>query len=306
MLCVMPNIVPVFIARIATLNHFADLFSFLLSSFPPFFPSQSQDLNRNALLPEGRAEVLARDPNVAGYFDFSDFLNPARPPSLVDAYLRIPAGAAYNIAAYGMLHLKRALVAAQYSFQAGIFYGGTELQSSHALLWAFLERFQNVKPGGRVTWVDVHTGLGSSGKDTLMVAGPAGFAEVLKWFPGADHVHCDHDDQQTDVGAGYDLTRGLIEELFKHRFTGTTGSDGGQHAHQLHFTQEFGTVPGFLVVRAMLLENQAFHHAPAQHGYWSEFSRDAFYVRTSAWKAAVLARGVAVAEQAIQRSAAHA
>ena len=83
------------------------------------------------------------------------------------------------------------------------------------LLWAFMERFEQRGPGGRVTWIDVHTGLGGSGKDTLMVGGPAEVAEVEKCFPGADEVQGDGSGD-SDVGAGYELTRGLCEELFRY------------------------------------------------------------------------------------------
>ena len=98
-----------------------------------------------------------------------------------------------------------------------------------------------------------------------------------------------------DVGSGYELTRGTSQELMKTRFV----AEGSQ---MLHLTQEFGTQPNALVARAMVLENQAFHFAPEMQPYWSSFTRDAFYVRTEAWKKNVILRGVRVAEQAIVRS----
>lgn len=256
------------------------------------FNEHNVDLNRNALPEAAWAEMLARDPNVAGYFNFLSLLNPGHAPTLVDAYVRFPVLVAYHIMIHGMLSMKRALVAAQYSLPTGIFYGGSELEPSYKLLWEFLERFKELAEGGRATWIDVHTGLGRSGEDTLLIEDPTALFSVKKLFPGAPKVQAVGG--EGDVGAGYDLTRGFCEELFKHRFS---------HSADLQFvTQEFGTLPGFLVARAMVLENQAFHYAPEQHAQWAAYTRDAFYVRSSKWKALVLERGLTVAEQAIRRS----
>jgi hypothetical protein len=249
------------------------------------------DLNRNALLP-GRAweEVLARDPNVAGYFDFTAFINPQRAPSLFDAYVRIPVVMAYHVLRFGMLHMKRALVAAQYTDPTGLFYGGAELEPSWRLLWDFLERFDGGSYKG-VTWVDVHTGLGRSGGDTLLTS--AGWEEMERRYPGAGAVQ-DESAGEGDVGGGYELTRGFCRELMQHRFA--------PEARLQHFSQEFGTLPGVLVARAMVLENQAWNYAQREQAYWASFTRDAFYVRTPAWKESIVRRGVLVAEQAMARA----
>ena len=70
---------------------------------------------------------------------------------------------------------------------AGIFYGGSELEPSHKLLWGFLHsHFGDVV--GTVTWVDVHTGLGASGNDVLLVEAAGKMAEVQKYFTGAHSI----------------------------------------------------------------------------------------------------------------------
>jgi len=58
------------------------------------------------------------------------------------------------------------------------------------------------------------------------------------------------------------------------------------------------------VGRALVLENAAFQHAPDAQPFWSTFTRDAFYVRTGAWKQSVVQRGLAVLAQAEAHSAA--
>lgn len=94
------------------------------------------DLNRNALFDE-RAwrEVLERDPNVAGYADVRDLVNPPHAPSGVAlAVARI----AVTVARHGMAKLKAAIVTGTYTCASCLFYGGRSLQRSHALLAQFL------------------------------------------------------------------------------------------------------------------------------------------------------------------------
>jgi hypothetical protein len=52
----------------------------------------------------------------------------------------------------------------------------------------------------------------------------------------------------------------------------------------------------------MVLENQAWNYAQREQAYWASFTRDAFYVRTPAWKESIVRRGVLVAEQAMARA----
>ena len=270
------------------------------------------DLNRNALHEDlGEwAAARARDPNVAGYDDFSGALfNPPRAPTAFDAYARVWWQSAYHVLRFGFNHMKRAMVAAQYHRPAGIFYGGTELERSHVLLRDFVTQRlgHDFGPGadservGTVTWIDVHTGLGPPGVDTLLTKLSAGVdsnAEARKWFGNGAQVQDTGSPTSAgegDVGAGYELTIGFAGAFYPRFFHAD--------ARTLFVTQEFGTVPGVLVARAMILENGAFNHAPAQQPAWSAFTRDAFYVRTTAWRRSVLERGLALLHQAIARSA---
>ena len=45
-----------------------------------------------------------------------------------------------------------------------------------------------------------------------------------------------------------------------------------------------------------------FRYAPYDQPAWSALTRDAFYVRTEAWRKAVLGRGLTLLHQAIARS----
>jgi len=118
-------------------------------------------------------------------------------------------------------------------------------------------------------------------------------SEAHKYFPGAFAVN-DIAAGRGDVAAGYEQTIGNTGKYYTRMF---------EHARKPFLvTQEFGTLPGVFVARAMILENQAFVYAPQEQPAWSTFSRDAFYVRTREWRKAVLGRGLTLLHQAIARS----
>ena len=84
------------------------------------------------------------------------------------------------------------------------------------------------------------------------------------------------------------------------------GTDGyiplmrGGWARALHVTQEFGTVPGLLVARALAIESAEWRHRPPdERGFGARTARDAFYVRRATWQRGIRHRGMAVAEQAL-------
>ena len=261
------------------------------------FNEENVDLNRNGLHEDEWPDALQRDPNLAGYADFDSVLfNPPHAPTWVDAYVRVWLQAGLNIARHGFVHMKRAIVAAQYHKPDGIYFGGTRLQKSHRVLRDFIR--EQIREKGTVTIVDVHTGLGPSGRDTLMPEVRAGsnldiLSEADKYFPGAFAVN-DIAAGRGDVAAGYEQTIGNTGKYYTRMF---------EHARKPFLvTQEFGTLPGVFVARAMILENQAFVYAPQEQPAWSTFSRDAFYVRTREWRKAVLGRGLTLLHQAIARS----
>lgn len=263
----------------------------------PRFNEENVDLNRNALHDDEWPAALARDFNLAGYADFDEgVFNPPRAPTWFDANVRCWLTSAFYIARHGFVTMKRAIVAAQYRKPSGVYYGGQALQPSHRVLRDFIR--EHVAGGGGgggvLTLIDVHTGLGPSGEDTLMPKGDAGFlaAEMPKHFPGAPVE--DSSPGGGDVAAGYELTIGGAPEYYVQLFD--------RAVRPLGMTQEFGTVPGVFVARAMILENQAFVYAPHEQPAWSELTRDAFYVRTEPWRKSVLGRGLTLLHQSIARS----
>ena len=164
-----------------------------------------------------------------------------------------------------------------------VYYGGQELEPSHRLLRDFLvDHFVDPNSRGTVTWIDVHTGPGPSGVDTLLPKTMDGddpkmaVKETKKWFPG---IAVD-DAGDSSVGAGYDMTVGFSGSFYTRLFH--------KDRRALFITQEFGTLPGLFVARAMILENQAFVYAPHLQPEWSQYTKDAFYVQKPAWRRSVL------------------
>ena len=78
---------------------------------------------------------------------------------------------AYAALIYGVPFLKRALVSGNYYKRKGLGYGGHQLTKSAASLSAFLNSNGAFKTTKELILLDVHTGLGPSGVDTLSVHG---------------------------------------------------------------------------------------------------------------------------------------
>eukprot|EP01064_Diplonema_japonicum_P030360 TRINITY_DN5157_c1_g4_i1.p1 TRINITY_DN5157_c1_g4~~TRINITY_DN5157_c1_g4_i1.p1 ORF type:complete len:423 (+),score=95.76 TRINITY_DN5157_c1_g4_i1:60-1271(+) len=255
------------------------------------------DLNRNGLYDLADFERLkARDFNVVGYGDFDHLFNPPHAPSLADPFriLAIAAKALYN---HGLEGLKLSLVAAQYQKPTGIFFGGTELQASYKILRSYLEGKNLHKATGKVTQIDVHTGLGPEGVDTLLVDDGEIAKKVRERFPVSPVTDpltkveaLDGSEKNSQAAGGYELTEGFTSHALRKIFTS---------ASEKHFiTQEFGTVHGLFVARALILENMAYHFDPEFQPYWAEYTRDAFYVRKPEWKSSIVRRGVELMRQA--------
>lgn len=253
------------------------------------------DLNRNALTAEGWAEVKSRPANIAGYEDFKGLLTAESAPSWCFVHIGLWIHSLYLSARYGQRHLKRATVTATYQHPQGIFYGGDTLQPSHVLLSKFLrDNFGDV-PGGEVTWIDVHTGLGPKGVDVLLCAG-TDKDTITTQFSNVD-VQCSGDTSLSDdsQAAGYELVRGSVVSFYGTMFDETKG-------RALIATQEFGTLPPEMMARNMVIENRGYHFDYANHEHWRNYTRDAFYCREPVWKASVLSRGKTVFHELLSLS----
>jgi Protein of unknown function (DUF2817) len=252
------------------------------------FNENNVDLNRNGI--HDFSQVSQRDPNLVGYVDLDAIFNPTRPFRLGFFAEAIPA-----ILKHGLTKLKKAMVTGQYHKSTGIFYGGmTRMEASNQKLYDFCQGFLNTHRSsghGKTTWINVHTGLGKSGIDTILVgsemAAIQGAVETVarvfhdSLVPGVTGGH--------DVQDGYDMMIGATEQLMRPLFPSPD---------DWIITQEFGTVPSVFVARAIILENMRYNHLGDTT---SDILRSAFYPRTLKWRRSILTRGVRIVQQAMER-----
>ena len=243
------------------------------------FNHNNVDLNRNWHSKDRWPSILSRDPNVAGYMLVDHALNPRQPPSLSMMFMWA-VEVVRLLLQHGFLPLKTALVTGQFHDPTGLYYGGPEEQINIKIAKEILAPFRNYT---NVVSVDVHTGLGPSGVDTLMLNTPKSYEQTISAFGDSRQIDCAACGTAGSTGAGYQFLVGdmLLEDLFVN---GTL----------LEATEEFGTVAGLRVVFAVVMENAAYHTVrnSVVHQKAGRWLRNVFYVPTLTWKSSVLERGV--------------
>uniref|UniRef100_K3WB87 Peptidase M14 carboxypeptidase A domain-containing protein n=1 Tax=Globisporangium ultimum (strain ATCC 200006 / CBS 805.95 / DAOM BR144) TaxID=431595 RepID=K3WB87_GLOUD len=256
------------------------------------FNEHNVDLNRNWLTPEQFEELAKNDPNKYGYMDVDDVLNPTSISGVTNSFWM---KAVYYLSTKGFASIKRALVSGTYHFPKSLYFGGNELQPSLALLEQFLKQHVDLEKIHAFGMIDVHTGLGSSGFDTLLVGAGAEMGTVHSVFGGYEksvNNVTPLSSDGNDVSEGYDTTVGFTLDGIASLLPAQSKK------RNVLLAQEFGTVPGVFIVKATVEENFAYQHTPSRRLPYAEKLRDVFYLhRSASWKASVIARGVAVYDQ---------
>lgn len=286
------------------------------------------DLNRN-FIPTQDWEIISKKKNDA-YAELNDFINPKEEPFSWDFqfYTSVPFYAGY----YGMEMLKQVLAGGQYIYPKGIFYGGNNCEQAVQNILIFLAK--NFSRCEHYLHIDVHTGLGPQGEDTLLCTStsdgtPSTSEEFLQNFPEATK-------QFTDKGIAYNFYGGMktglmclfmnvamvepgkindflfIEESKEDRDLrrSTTKSFNG-------IAQEFGTYNGVQVVHALRTENYYFNYknivpssSPVSSSttaekishdpHWSSTNiLNSFWIKNSEWEHKVISRGKTVFQQSL-------
>lgn len=275
------------------------------------------DLNRNYLHKELLAEALAREPNHAGYVSANFFINPTSMPSqfllVNDVYGYLTAAGA--LLRFGLEGVKKALLGGNYFDPKGQGYGGTK-QSASVHNMIKLLREVDVSQAEKVSLVDLHTGLGPSGTDTLAILQPGEKKEGMdkfneyvesvfpeerdpaepRWWSGRKALKSDSRSAGNPM-SGYDLTIGTVDNYCNH-YLAPHLADGND---LVCVTQEFGTVPVVQVGMASRDENFAWHYGTAaQQRLYGERLKHVFFVQERAWMRSVVHRGLSVFKQAFQ------
>jgi len=286
------------------------------------------DINRNILDLKHFEFVKSRNPNYAKYVDMDETMNPTWFPfhNVIVTKVCMLFMTIKSIILYGMLSIKTAMVAGNYHKATGFGFGGFEASTSALNLFKVtLDVLDIPNQASELVLIDVHTGLGESGVDTLLMEADDSNDDYLEAiFPIEYHTNQNATNKRFVLGGlkeralrssnalhntptptkkspllagGYELTIGT-----------TTHFCEGALAPRLHgpnkicVTQEFGTVGAITVGQVLIAENYAHHYGNAEEkAYFLSQLKDCFYVQTDEWKKRVLHRGEAVFYQALKK-----
>ena len=234
------------------------------------------DLNRNFLAPDEAYSGSSPE-----YQRLDPLLNPQEPAGPQDFML---LRTAWQIMRHGYNTLKTAVVGGQYDYPQGLFFGGSELQTSPRVL---LRELPPLLDGAEhIVHIDFHTGLGKSGTYALLVDTDAGSADHIRLREAyGDRVQ----PWDADHGVAYKIRGGLPEAMV--RLFGSRTEV---------ITCEFGTLPALKVLRALRTENQATHWGGDQDGARASLLA-AFRPPSASWESDIIMGGRRVVDQAIEQ-----
>lgn len=179
---------------------------------------------------------------------------------------------------HGMPAFQEAVSGGQYTRPTGLFYGGTGESWSNTTFRRIIE--DHLAPTvKKLALFDFHTGLGPAGYGEPIYVGQPddGFERVKKWY-GPEVTSTD---KGTSASA---MVTGALPDAFHSMASGLQVT---------HLSLEYGTRP-ILEVLTALRADHWLHAVPDRQTPLREQierqMRDAFYVDTPAWKAAVYGR----------------
>ncbi len=239
------------------------------------FNENNVDLNRNFLK---KAQEYSGVP--AGYENVREFINPKSAPKRKEKWFKMKAFRL--IMKYGFNNLKQCVAEGQYEYPKAIQYGGNELQPGPDLLISWLD--EKLKGVSKIWAIDLHTGLGPSGHDTLLVSARMSkekYSHLENLFPG--HV----ESLDPNSGVGYEIVGDLHQGL----------EDRFDKLEWVSITQEFGTFKPLQVLKASRAENQwtqwgIYADQVDARRHWSrEQMLRTFNPRDEVWQAKITMRG---------------
>ncbi len=239
------------------------------------FNENNVDLNRNFLTSVQKYSGVPE-----GYHHIRDFFNPQTPPPKRE--IGFVFKAIRLILRHGFNNIKQWVAEGQYEYPEAIQFGGKELQPGPKLLLEWLDI--NLKNINAIWAIDLHTGLGPSGHDTLLVSANTTeqqFKKLDEMFP--KHV----ESLDPNAGVGYQIDGDLHQGL-QDRFS---------HIKWTSITQEFGTFKPIKVIRASRCENRwtqwgTYQTEQEAKKHWSRLAMLlTFNPDDSTWQQKIISRG---------------
>ena len=260
------------------------------------------DLNRNFLDLDKFNFVKSRDPNFAGYQEADMIFNPTYKHTKniyindILSYLLM----AYVALVKGIGHMKQALVSGNYYKSTGLGFGGFELSKSASSLIKFVNTHDIFKSAQEIIFIDVHTGLGPRGVDTLVIQGSDTNVlkdSIFKTTYSDSNKKVINGGLKEDMLSGYNFTVGMTNDYFCGNKVLSPHLD---KSSRLCVIQEFGTVPTLIVGKTQIDENYAFHFGTEEEKkLYSTRMLSSFFVNTTDWKRKIVKRGLTVILESI-------
>jgi hypothetical protein len=224
------------------------------------------DLNRNFL---GAGERWEGAP--ALYSRLDPLLNPPTPPG--------PDHFRWRLAAMALRHgpraLKQAIAEGQYEFPRGLFFGGRTLEPGPRLCLDFFR--QSLARAEYLLALDLHTGLGPRGGETLILEAGAGATPVAELARGLD--------------------RRLVDPATARALYRIRGGMGGAlpaalpRARGDFVLQEIGTYRARAVLAALREENRCHHHGGRPAHPAKQALLEAFSPASQEWRRQAIEKG---------------
>jgi hypothetical protein len=229
------------------------------------------DLNRNFLAPGERWEGAPRL-----YRSLDPLLNPPTPP--------LRAGSWWRFAALALRHgpraLKQAIAEGQYEFPRGLFFGGSALEEGPRQYLDFLRR--DLARAEYLMAIDMHTGLGPRGGETLVLEAGVGTTPAAVLARG--------------------LGRTLVEPgRAAYRIRGGMGNalPAALPGVSVDFVlQEIGTLPAHAVLAALREENRCHHDGATREHPAKRALLEAFSPSSASWRRQTVEKGSRLIEAA--------
>ena len=232
------------------------------------------DLNRNFLV---NGEAFTGAPELYGALD--PLLNPKSAPAHDGFRVRAAALAMQR----GFHRVKQAIAEGQYEYEQGLFFGGRELQEGPRVFCAWLA--EHVACAEYVFALDLHTGLGRRGTDTVIFE-----PGVIATAPAA---------------LASALGRTIIDPNERSVAYTVRGSFGSALPHVLARSridfalQEIGTHPVITVLHALREENRWHFHGDGSLTHPAKLKlREALCPAAPEWRRKAIDRGVGLARAA--------
>ena len=189
------------------------------------------DMNRNFI------NIHSGEPD--GYKKIDKFLNPSTIPRKFELSFYIDG--IKLILKYGFTNFKQWFAQGQYTRPTSLQYGGDKLQKGPKLLIDWFR--ENIKETQLIFGIDLHTGLGKSGYDTILISDQISKAEygLLQNLYGEHVAPLD-----PYKGVGYHVT-GDIHSGISEKFPSIKW---------ITITQEFGTYGPVTVFKNLRAENR--------------------------------------------------